>query len=221
MVTIAEFSIPTRSFALAEALPAHPDMAVEADRIAAHTPGSSMPCLWAQEDGTGDFETAIDTDPTVTEIHATADFDGERLYHIEWDDHIDSFISKMVDHQGVILEASARNDRWRVRLRFMTREQFDAFQTYFEEHGPSFQLEQLFSAQHPRHTRGDVTPEQHEALTTAADAGYFQVPRAASIRDLAAELGVSHQSVSERLRRGTENLVRDMLFVEPIRERDS
>ena len=46
MVTIAEFSVPTTSFALAETLPQFPDVAVETDRIAAHVPESTMPCLW-------------------------------------------------------------------------------------------------------------------------------------------------------------------------------
>jgi predicted DNA binding protein len=158
--------------------------------------------------------------PTVGDIRAAADFDDERLYHIEWRDGIDHLVEEMIDHEGVILEASARDDRWRLRIRFMTREQFEDFRAHFDEHGPAFQLEQLFTVEHPRHTRGDVTPEQHEALTTAVDVGYFQVPRDASLQDVADELDVSHQAVSERIRRGTENLVRDMLFVEPIRERE-
>lgn len=220
MATIAEFSVPSESFALAETLPAYPDVAVEVDRIAAHTPGTTMPCIWAADSDTSGFSEAVTDDPTVESVRATADFDGEHLYQIEWRDGIDDLVEEMIDHEGVILEASGRDDRWRLRIRFMTREQFEAFRAHFDEHGPSFRLEQLFNVKHPRHTRGDVTPEQHEALMAAVHAGYFRVPSDASIQDVADELGVSHQAVSERIRRGTENLVRDMLFVEPIRERE-
>lgn len=219
MTTIAEFSVSTESFALAETLPEFPDVAVEVDRIAAHVPGSTMPCVWATDGDTTGFGDAIAADPTVEEIRATANFDGEHLYHIEWGDEINRLVREMIDHEGVILEASGRDDRWRLRIRFMTRDQFETFQRHFEERGPSFRLERLFAAKHPRHTRGDVTPEQQEALVTAVESGYFRVPRETSIREVADALDISHQAVSERLRRGTENLVRDMLVVEPIRER--
>ena len=219
MVVIAEFSLPSESFALAETLPAFPEVAVEVDRIAAHTPGTTMPCLWTADRETAAFSEDVVDDPTVERVQATADFDRERLYHIQWSDDIDRLIQEMIDHEGVVLEASGRGERWLLRVRFMTRQQFDAFQSYFDEHGPAFRLEQLFEPTHPRHTHGDVTPEQHEALTVATEAGYFKVPREASIEDVAEELNISSQAVSARLRRGTENLVRDMLLVEPIQGR--
>lgn len=219
MAIVAEFSIPTESFALAETLPEFPDVAVEVDRIAAHTPDATMPCLWATGGVTSEFSEAVADDPTVETIRSTADFDDERLYHINWSEEINQFVGAMVDHQGVVLEASGQADRWRLRIRFMTRQQLDAFQAYFTEQDHSFRLERLFNPNHPRHTRGEVTPQQHEALTTATEAGYFKVPREASIQEVADELGVSDQAISERLRRGTENLVRDVLVVEPIQKR--
>ena len=216
MVTIAEFSVPTASFALAETLPQFPDVAVETDRIAAHVPESTMPCLWVTGGDAEGLSESIADDRTVKEIEATAEFDGEWLYQITWNDGIDQLVREMIDHEGVILEASGRGDCWRLRIRFMTRDQFEDFRAFFDERGPSFRLEQLFAAEHPRQTRGDVTPEQREALLTAADLGYFEVPREGSIRDVADALGVSDQAVSERIRRGTENLVRDMLVAEPL-----
>lgn len=219
MATIAEFSLPSDSFALAETLPEYPDVAVEADRMAAHVPDSTMPCIWATDTDVDGFSEAIAADRTVKEIMSTAKFDGERLYHLQWSDEIDQLVTGLIDHQGVILEASGRADQWLLRIRFMSREQFQHFKEYFEEHGPSFRLEQLFEAKHPRHTRGDVTPEQHEALKTAVEVEYFQIPRNGSIQDIADELEVSDQAVSERIRRGTENLVRDMLTTEPIQDR--
>ena len=219
MATIAEFSVPTESFALAETLPRYPDVAVEVDRIAAHVATTSMPCVWATTADSPEFTEAVASDMTVESLHATAQFDDVCLYHIEWSDEINRLIAKMIDHEGVILEAAGRDEHWRLRIRFMTRDQLEAFQRYFTEHGPALHLEQLFVPKHPRQTRGNVTPEQYEALTVAVELGYFHVPRSASIRDLATHLGISHQAVSERLRRGTENIVQDILFFEPIQDR--
>lgn len=219
MVTIAEFSVPTEAFALADTLPEYPDVAVEADRMAAHVSDTTMPCIWADDGDADGFRAAVAADRTVEEVLSTASFNGERLYHLQWRDEIEEMVLELIDHQGIILEASGRGDTWRLRIRFMTREQFQNFQEYFAEREPSFQLRQLFSAKHPRHTRGDVTPEQHEALTAAVEVGYFKVPRDGSIQEIANRLGVSDQAVSERIRRGTENLVRDMLTTEPIQDR--
>lgn len=218
MALIAEFSIPTESFALAETLPDFPDVAVEVDRIAGHSPGTTMPCFWASEGATSTFSRTVEEDVTVDEVRSRADFDGECLYHVRWSDEIDRLVEEMVDHQGVILESSGQADRWLIRLRFMTRDQLEDFREYFDEQGPSFRLEQLFDPKHPRHVRGDISPEQHEAITTAIELGYFKVPREASAQDVADRLGISDQAVSERLRRGTENLGRHLLQVEPIHD---
>lgn len=220
MITIAEFSIPTESFALAETLPEYPAVAVEADRIAAHAPTTTMPCLWATVGDTSAFAEALATDRTVKSVQQAVDFEGEWLFHIIWTDEVDDLVAEMIDHEGVILEASGRGSEWRVRLRFMSREQFVAFQRFFEDHEASFTLEELFTAKFPRHTRGDVTPEQTEALVTATELGYFNIPRTNNARDVATVLGISDQAFSERIRRGTENLVRDMLKVEPIQDRE-
>jgi len=219
MVTIAEFAVPTDAFALAETLPRYPDVAVEADWMAAHVPDTTMPCIWATDGNADGFGETVAADRTVKEIMSTASFDGESLFHLQWSDEIGELVNELIDHQGIILEASGRGDTWRLRIRFMTREQFQDFQEYFAERDPSITLRHLFPAKHPRHTRGDVTPEQQEVLMMAVEVGYFEVPRDGSIQDIADQLGVSDQAVSERLRRGTENLVRDMLTTEPIQDR--
>lgn len=50
-------------------------------------------------------------------------------------------------------------------------------------------------------TRDGLTTRQRETLRLAADRCYFEIPRRATLADLADELGVSDQAISERLRR--------------------
>lgn len=52
-----------------------------------------------------------------------------------------------------------------------------------------------------------LTPGQEEAVRAAADAGYYLIPRALTLHELAASLGVSPASLSERLRRAEARLV--------------
>jgi hypothetical protein len=46
-----------------------------------------------------------------------------------------------------------------------------------------------------------LTPVQRRTLVVAIEQGYFEIPRQSTLDDLAADLGVSKQAVSERLRR--------------------
>jgi hypothetical protein len=50
-------------------------------------------------------------------------------------------------------------------------------------------------------------------MVTAFNAGYYTVPREITLSDLAGEMDVSHQSLSERLRRGHYTRIEDTLIV--------
>ena len=60
-------------------------------------------------------------------------------------------------------------------------------------------------------SRWDLTSAQAEAMKTAYEMGYFEVPRGASSEAVAAELGVSKSAFLERLRRGERALLRHIL----------
>jgi predicted DNA binding protein len=61
--------------------------------------------------------------------------------------------------------------------------------------------------------RYGLTDQQYDALTAACEAGYFAVPRETDLDELSDDLGISHQALSERIRRGTEALVTETLLV--------
>lgn len=204
---IATFRLELDALALAETFERHPALEIEAERVAAHDTDWTMPCLWAAN---ADFEALDGTlanDPTVDSIVETARFDDETYYQIDWSDDVEERIGAYVDHEGSLLSAAATADGWQVRFRFVARDQFDAFREVLTEEGYSFRLLELVQPDEPRHSVGALTPTQREALRAAREHGYYSVPREISTRELAAELDMSHQNLSEVLRRATENLV--------------
>lgn len=60
---------------------------------------------------------------------------------------------------------------------------------------------------HPSPSRSVLTQPQDEAIRAAASAGYYKIPRALNLCQLAEQLGVSPASISERLRRAEARLV--------------
>lgn len=55
----------------------------------------------------------------------------------------------------------------------------------------------------------EVSEIYHEALRTAFEKGYYEVPREGTLTDVAEELGIPSSEASERLRHGVRNVLRD------------
>lgn len=67
-----------------------------------------------------------------------------------------------------------------------------------------------------------VWQSQYTALTQACQHGYFKIPRELDLDDLAAMMNISHQALSERLRRGHETLIKTTLLgTHPTSPRDN
>lgn len=61
-----------------------------------------------------------------------------------------------------------------------------------------------------------LTDRQFAVLATAVEKGYFEVPRRATLDDVAAEFGLEKSTVSEHLRRGTQHIA--SFVIEETRE---
>jgi predicted DNA binding protein len=89
---------------------------------------------------------------------------------------------------------------------FADRAAFDAFRSFWGRND-CFSLRRLTHDGDPEPPGDGLTDRQQEALRTAYEMGYFGIPRGASLDDVAAELGVSASSLSERLRRAQTHLI--------------
>lgn len=203
----ATCELPHEALALAETFATVPCLEVEAERIAAHSTEWTMPCLWVRGTDLGAAEVSLDADPTVATVVETERFDGEAYYHVEWAAGVQDRIDAYLDKEASIIRATADADGWELEIRFAGRDQFEAFREHLDAQGHSFALRSLSESGSQRGSAGALTPDQREVLEAALAQGYFQVPREVTTRELADELDRSHQTVSELLRRGTENLV--------------
>lgn len=208
---IATFSLPHDAVALEQAFRELPELEIEAERIAAHSRAWVMPCVWAANVDFDATDEALAADPSVNEVVDAYEFSDQKYYQLDWSEDVDQRIDTYVDQRGSILDAEANADAWNVRIRFVSRDQFDAFRDALTERGTSFELRDLTEPGAPRQTFGELTPDQRDTLVVAREAGYYDVPRGTTVREIADELDVSHQAVSERLRRGTANLIDDTL----------
>ncbi|MFB6155947.1 MAG: helix-turn-helix domain-containing protein [Haloferacaceae archaeon] len=221
MSTIAQVRIPVDEFALKQTLPRVPDVTVEVTRLVAHETPHFMPFLWAIGDDLGGFEEALDQDETVDNVERLTEFEGERFYRMDWTSAIDLLTHTLIHDDAAILNARGHADAWHLRLLFQDRDSFGSTRQYCEEQGLQFDIEQVYRlTRNNQRTHGlfGLTEQQYTCLINALEEGYYEVPRETSARALADELGVSHQAVSERLRRGHRNLISNALVTAPYHE---
>lgn len=221
MSVIGEFSIPASSFALHEALAEHESATVEAERMATHSTMQVMPFLWSSGVDADAFCDALESDPTVEKADVCEDIDDGVLYKMQWHQEFRNLIDAMVDHHGSLVEASGTAGTWHLRLRFAEKRHVSEFQDHFHGRGHDFEVKRLYQPTAPRQREFDLTSEQHDTLIAAYDAGYFEVPRKASASDLAAELDISTNAVSARLRRASANLVDSTIVIDEDRDRSA
>lgn len=214
MSVIGTFTVPAEAFSLAETLPAVPDVTFESDRLASHSRMQILPFLWARTDDPSPVEDALSADPSVDSVRIADELDDQVLFNVQWAESFKELIDEIVDHNAAIVEATARESRWRLRLRFAEEEMVSEFQQHFRERGHQFSVEQLLQPTVSGQRDFGLTAGQREALVEAANGGYFEVPRTMSAEELGDRLGISANSASERVRRGTQTLVDATLLTE-------
>jgi predicted DNA binding protein len=58
----------------------------------------------------------------------------------------------------------------------------------------------------------DLSNEQREALVLALQRGYYDTPSEVTLSDIADDLGISQQALSNRIRRGTKQVFEKILL---------
>lgn len=98
-------------------------------------------------------------------------------------------------------------------MRIESRAALGSFQDHCEERNVEFELVRLYRLTEAKMGQFNVSEKQFNALLTALEMGYFEIPRDATLGDLAEALGISKRAASERLRRGQTNLLYNSLVV--------
>jgi predicted DNA binding protein len=202
MVTIAEFRVPARDVALGVSFEREPTLRASLE----HAITTDIPCVWLSGPSKRDVEAALDHDPTVESYTAVTAGDGEWLYDLDFTDR-GRQLCRLLLENAVVLEATAMDGNWRIRLRFPDRARANRVYELLDERDVDVDVLRLCEPTDVTSERIRLTEQQREALSKAFEYGYFDIPRQISMQELADELDISHQALSERLRRAYETLV--------------
>ncbi len=203
MPTIAEFRLPAEDVALAETFDRTPDATVRFESSVSKT----LPCLWVADVDRADLEAGFDADPTVESAELLVETDGRYLYDVTFTDDVVQLCDALLAEGGSLLEMRGTNGWWQVRMRFRDRDALCRAHDELAARGVNADVQRVTDLTETTAAHTRLTPEQQEALAAAFECGYFDIPRGISMEELADELDISHQALSERLRRAYETLV--------------
>ncbi|MCU4741416.1 helix-turn-helix domain-containing protein [Halobacteria archaeon AArc-m2/3/4] len=220
MSLIAEFEASSRKLALGPTLEAFPDLEIDLERQYALDPDQPITFYWMQGVAVDELEAGLTRDETIADVERYEQIGDRVLYRIQRsqsrsrsrdaDDPETTVIDayrEWTNLGAVLLESHGSNGRWEIRMRFPDRDTVATYHDFLEENGVTFDLHRLSDGVQTSHGDDVVTPRQREALQVAYENGFFDVPRGATLGELAAELEISDQAVSERLRRGQSRLL--------------
>ncbi|PSQ44287.1 DNA-binding protein [Halobacteriales archaeon QS_9_68_42] len=213
MPTIVVADIPVEEFALRESLQAISDLAVESQRVVEKDEDLVMPLIWVRGANGETVQTTLSDDSSVSSASRIASYKNESLYKMEWKRDVELAVQMITEDEATILDLYGTSDGWRLRSMFPDRDTLARTVEFCENHGLGFDIRRVREMNMVPSGRWGLTDEQYEALRVAWDAGYFGVPREADLGDIADRLDISHQALSERLRRGHTNLIKETIGV--------
>lgn len=214
MVTVVQATIPAAEFALNETFSAVPDVVFECERIIENGKQTVMPLIWARGAGHTALETGLKRDQSVDQFECLAVFDHAFLYRMEWIEQVQLVLQILTNTNATVLDAAGDSEQWTLRIMYPYRNNLSETNEFCDRYELSFDVERIRELSSETVDRYGLTDEQFNALTVACEMGYFDVPRNVDLGDLSDEIGISHQALSERLRRGHEMLIEETLLID-------
>ena len=219
MSLVAIARIPAEEFALSRTLNVLSGAEFECERVVETGDGVVMPLLWTRGAEREELETAFDDDPTVDNWELFVDLDDRWLYRMDWIDHVQILFYMLTNTGATVLDMHGVGDEWMLRILFPEGDHLDDTREFCYDHDLTFDVVSTREMEREPSGRFGLTKEQIQALRAACLAGYFEIPRRATLEEVAEDLDISHQALSERLRRGHNALIQDTVLIGPLPER--
>ncbi|TYL38005.1 bacterio-opsin activator [Natronococcus pandeyae] len=209
MTSIINLEISGEGTGLTALVNAVPSLTCEAEEGIA----SNGHNLWLSGASKEDLEAGLAEASTIEDYSLISGTEEKWLYNVEFTPETIDIFEVVLEEGGTILDASAPDGSWVLNIRVEERNDASSIYETLEDHGFRPTIIRLSDTTGENHSQTGLTQRQYETLVAAIDHGYFRIPREVSMQELSDELDISHQALSERLRRAYQSLVTTELNV--------
>lgn len=160
------------------------------------------PCLCVSGHSKAEIESALDDDPSVNGFENVSSREDAYLYDLDLSDDGEQLQDIIQEENGTILVASGTQGYWELTVCLPTQDDLSRLSDRLKNQGITPRVKEIRDLE----AATELTETHREAVETALEHGYFQIPREGDLEDLAKEMRISEQVVSQRLRREYDNL---------------
>lgn len=213
MTVVANLAVRSEDCTLAEALSLPDGVSVRLSQVTQED-GHIAPYFWMTVPDGESFEDDVLADGRVQGLTAVDERANKTLYRLEWrPSDEDGLLSALLGADVLIESATGSNGVWTFRLWAPDYRALSAVRETAAAHDGDLSVNRLYSVPpgEEASTTG-LTAKQEEALVLAYERGYFEVPREATMSDIADELGISDSAAAQRISRGLSTLVADTVI---------
>ena len=192
---------------LTAAIESSPDVTVRPEQMV-DDGASTFLIIAAAGETLAQFETELERDNTVCDVVALDWTETNRVYRVEVADSAVRITPSLVRAGGRVFDMEGTGGQWLVHAQFRTRSALSAFRSECSDRDITFRLDRLYwTTGEAKAGACGLTADQQVALETAHREGYFDVPRGISQAELAEKLDISPSAMSQRIRRGMDQVI--------------
>jgi predicted DNA binding protein len=208
----ARFELPVEEFALATLFERLPDATVEVEPAVANPDDHALVAIT----GVGS-ERAVDAALRSSEsVAAVERFGGEgdrQRFRITWGDRARRIIQALTAEDVTLTDIRGSMERWEFRVLAPERRAIARAYEVLIDLGRDPDCRSISLVRAEQASDAGVSEKQHKALTRAFEMGYYDIPRGVTTEELASDLGISHQALSERFRRAHRELIEETRMI--------
>lgn len=213
MTVVANLAVRSEDCTLAEALSLPDGVSVRLTQVTQED-GQIVPYFWMTVPDGADFEDEVLADERVHGLTAIDERANKTLYRLEWrPSDEDGVLSALLGADVLIESATGSNGVWTFRLWAPDYRALSTVRETAAGHDGDLSVNRLYSVPPGEEASATgLTAKQEAALVLAYERGYFEVPREATMSDIADELGISDSAAAQRISRGLSTLVADTVI---------
>lgn len=208
---LVRFGIPIEEFALYDTLLTLPAAEFASDRTVQTPTRTVMPLVWTRNVDRAELEAAFEADTSVRHASLVEACDEEMLYRMKWGSRLRLLMDMLSTGDSLFRDAHGTRNGWTLQVLYSSRSHLAGVSELCESLGVEITIRSIRRLEGGHEDRYGLTRNQLEALALAHEMGYFEVPRATDLAAVAEELELSHQSLSERLRRAHDALIQNTI----------
>lgn len=213
MATVMEFRSPADEFPLGTVFENLPEVTVELERLIPHET-RIIPYFWVRGAKASDIESSFEAHAGIEDIELIDEVDDEYLMRAEWEGQYFGILNALAESDIVVLSGIGTKEGWHFEVRGEDRETISEFRELCQKQDIPIEITAVHALLPIQGDSYELTETQREALVLAYERGYFDSPRETSLEELAAELDITQQSLSSRLRRGHRRLIGGALIAQ-------